>query len=106
MNQEEIAPEERKATLARCVDILKNYPISDVTPLEQILIHFTNRRGRNLRYDYIQIVDRQQDEILHRLNEVLKTVDKDFTLGCHEFGERSRTIFEHWEELCSYSENS
>ncbi len=103
-DHEQIAPEELKATLARCVDILKNYPISDVEPLEQIFIHFTYKLGRNLRYDYIQIVDHQQDMILHRLNEILKTVDEDYTLGCHEFGERSRTVFDNWDELCRYSE--
>lgn len=104
INEEEISAEELKATLARCVDILKNYPISDVTPLEQIFIHFTYKRGRRLRYDYIQIVDEQQDRILHRLNDVLKTVDEDFTYGTREFGERSRYVFEHWNELSSYSE--
>ena len=104
LDHEQIAPEELKATLARCVEILKNYPISDMKPLEQIFIHFTYKKGRRLRYDYIQIVDRQQDDILHRLNEVLKTVDDDYTLGTHEFGERSRTVFEHWDELCRYSE--
>ena len=104
VNEEQISPEELKATLARCVDILKDYPISDAKPLEQIFIHFTNRCGRNLRYDYIKIVDEQQDRILHRLNDIIATVDEDFTYGSREFGERSRYIFEHWNELCSYSE--
>ncbi len=104
VNEEEITPEELKATLARCVDILKNYPISDVEPLEQIFIHFTYKSGRRLRYDYIQIVDEQQDRILHRLNDIIKTVDDDFTYGTREFGERSRYVFEHWDQLCSYSE--
>lgn len=104
INEEQISPEELKATLARCVDILKNYPISDAKPLEQIFIHFTYKRGRNLRYDYIQIVDEQQDRILHRLNDIIATVDEDFTYGTREFGERSRYVFEHWNELCSYSE--
>lgn len=104
MNREEISPDELKATLARCVELLKNYPISDVQSLEQIFIHFTYKRGRNYRYDYIQLVDSQQDDILHRLNEILKTVDDDFVLGCHEFGERSKVVFDHWDELCNYSE--
>lgn len=104
INEEEISDDELKATLARCVDILKNYPISNVEPLEQIFIHFTYKRGRRLRYDYIQIVDEQQDRILHRLNDILKTVDEDFTYGTREFGERSRYVFEHWDQLCSYSE--
>lgn len=103
-NQEKIDPEELKATLARCVEILKDYPISDVRPLEQIFIHFTCKRGRVLRYDYIQIVDSLQDDRLHRLNDVIKTVDEDFVLGTREFGERSRYVFAHWNELCSYSE--
>lgn len=104
MDKEEITPEELKATLSRCVAILKDYPISDVRPLEQIFIHFTTKKGRVLRYDYIQIVDNMQDEELHRLNDILKTVDNDFCLGTREFGERSRTIFQNWEKLCSYSE--
>lgn len=104
MNREEIDDEELKTVLARCVEVLKDYPINDVKPLEQIFIHFTSKRGRVLRYDYIQIVDSLQDARLHRLNEVLKTVDEDFTLGMREFGERTRTVFAHWDELCAYSE--
>lgn len=104
INEEQISPEELKATLARCVDILKNYPISDAQPLEQIFIHFTNKSGRNLRYDYIKVVDEQQDRILHRLNDIIATVDEDFTYGSREFGERSRYVFEHWNELCCFSE--
>lgn len=49
-------------------------------------------------------MDEQQDRILHRLNDIIATVDEDFTYGSREFGERSRYIFEHWNELCSYSE--
>jgi hypothetical protein len=49
-------------------------------------------------------VDEQQDRILHRLNDILKTVDEDFTYGSREFGERSRYVFAHWDELSSYSE--
>lgn len=104
LNQEMIAPEELKATLSRCVEILKDYPIKDVEPLEQIFVHFTCKLGHVLRYDYIQIVDSLQDERLHRLNDVLKTVDEDFVLGTREFGERSRYVFAHWDELCEYSE--
>lgn len=104
LNQEKIEPDELKATLARCVEILKDYPIRDVKPLEEIFIHFTCKRGRVKRYDYIQIVDSLQDDILHHLNDVIKTVDGDFNLGTREFGERSRYIFSHWDELCCYSE--
>ena len=60
--------------------------------------------GRTLRYDYINIVDYQQDKILHHLNDVIKTVDSDYVLGTHEFGERCRYIFSHWDELYQYSE--
>lgn len=102
--QVETSEVELQACLSRCVDILKDYPIRDVRPLAQIFIHFTNTLPKVMRYDYIQIVDIQQDEILHRLNDILKSVDDDYVLGRREFGERSRTIFEYWEELCSYSE--
>lgn len=103
-NQEDISQKELQAILSRCVEILKDYPISDVKPLEQIFIHFTNTLPRVLRYDYILIVDILQDERLHRLNDILKTVDDDFTLGTREFGERARYVFKHWEKLCTFSE--
>lgn len=103
-NNEPVDADELKASLARCVKTLKDYPIDDVRPLEQILIHFTTSRGREYRYDYIQIVDSQQDETLHHLNDVLKTLDRDFTLGMRELGERTRTVFAFWETLWQYSE--
>lgn len=100
----EINDIELKTILANCVEILKDYPIDNAEPLEQIFIHFTCKRGRALRYDYIHIVNNLQDTRLHRLNEILKTVDDDFTLGMREFGERTKTIFAHWDKLCSYTE--
>lgn len=103
-NGEDISQREMQGILGRAVAMLKDHPISDARPLEQIFIHFTNPIPRNFRYDYILIVDSLQDERLHRLNEILKTLDDDFTLGMREFGERSRYVFEHWDKLCSYSE--
>lgn len=103
-NHEDISQKELQATLSRAVEALKEYPISDVRPLEQIFIHFTNTLQRVLRYDYIVIVDIMQDEKLHRLNDILKTVDEDFTLGTREFGERAKYVFKHWDVLCGYSE--
>lgn len=44
------------------------------------------------------------DEMLHHLNDVIKTVDPDYPLGTREFGERSKYIFAHWSELYQYSE--
>lgn len=104
LKQEIISPKELKSTLARCVEILKDYPIRDATPLRQIFTHFTNRSGLTLRYDYINIVNSWQDEMLHHLNDVIKTVDPDYPLGTREFGERSKYIFAHWSELYQYSE--
>ena len=69
-NENTMSQKELKATLARCVEILKDYPIKNNLPLRQILSHFTNKMGRTLRYDYINIVDYQQDKILHHLNDV------------------------------------
>ena len=37
-NHEDVSQQELKAVLSRCVEILKDYPISDVRPLEQIFI--------------------------------------------------------------------
>lgn len=102
--QETISLKELKSTLARCVEILKDYPIRNVTPLRQIFTHFTNRSGLVLRYDYINIVNSWQDEMLHHLNDVIKTVDPDYPLCTREFGERSKYIFAHWSELYQYSE--
>lgn len=104
LNHEKIDPDELKAIIARCVEVLKDHPIVDARPLEQIFIHFTCKTGRVLRYDYIQIVDILQDEKLHHLNDILKTIDDDFTLGMRELGERTRYVFAHWNELCAYSE--
>lgn len=103
-NENTMSQKELKATLARCVEILKDYPIKNNLPLRQIISHFTNKMGRTLRYDYINIVDYQQDKILHHLNDVIKTVDSDYVLGTHEFGERCRYVFSHWDELYQYSE--
>lgn len=102
--EEDISQKEMQGILARAVASLKDYPISDVRPLEQIFFHFTNPIPRNFRYDYILIVDSLQDERLHRLNEILKTLDEEFILGMREFGERSRYVFRYWDTLCSYSE--
>lgn len=103
-NGEDITEEELKSCLARCVKVLKDYPISDYRPLEQIMIHFRNTVWGAMRYDYILIVNDWYDEQLHRLNDILKTVDADFTLGTREFGERSRDIFKNWNSICEYSE--
>lgn len=103
-NGEDISQKEMQGILTRAVAMLKDHPISDAKPLEQIFMHFTNPIPRNFRYDYILIVDSLQDERLHRLNEILKTLDDDFLLGTREFGERSRYVFEHWDKLCTYSE--
>ena len=103
-NGEEIPQRELQGVLVRAVSLLKDHPIEDVRPLEQVFTHFTNPIPRNFRYDYIQIVDSLQDERLHRLNEILKTLDDDFILGMREFGERSRYVFEHWKQVCAYSE--
>ncbi len=100
----DITPEEMKACMARSVTALKDSPIKDYAPLEQIMLHYTNTLPMVHRYDYIQIVDTLQDERLHKLNEILKTLDKDFTLGTREFGERSRYIFKYWNDLYVYPE--
>ena len=103
-NHEDISQQELKAILARCVEALKDCPISDVKPLEQIFLHFTNPLRTVFRYDYILKVTPHQDKILHHLNDILRTIDKDFILGTREFGERSLYIFKHWSVLCGYSE--
>ena len=103
-NGEDISQREMQGILVRAVAMLKDHPISDVKPLEQIFLHFTNPLPRSLRFDYILIVDSLQDERLHRLNEIIKTLDDDFMLGMRELGERSRYVFEHWDKVCCYSE--
>lgn len=101
---EPISPEELQAALSRCVRALKDHPVKVCDSLEQVLIHFTTGLGRALRYDYIKIVDEYQDQILHRLNEAIKSVDPDYNMGTREFGERSREVFKHWDRFCGYSD--
>ncbi len=101
---EEVSEEELKACMARAIESLKDNPVKDVTPMEQVLLHYTNTLPMVHRYDYIQIVDTLQDERMHRLNDILKTLDKDYTLGTREFGERSRSVFKYWDQLYKYSE--
>ena len=101
---EDVPDEDIKACMARAIESLKNNPVRDVKPMEQVLLHYTNNIPMDHRYDYIQIVDTLQDDRLHRLNEILRTLDKDYTLGTREFGERSRTIFRYWDQLYDYPE--
>lgn len=103
-NHAEISQTELQASLARCVRILKDFPIRDSNPIRQIFYHFTTTRVKAYRYDYIVKVDTMQDSLLHRLNDILKTVDEDFILGTREFGERSRDILRNWDAICSCSE--
>lgn len=99
-----IPEEELKSALARCVDFLKDHPISDPVPLEQIFFHFITRKFHKYRYDYIQIVNDFQDLRLRHLNDILGTIDSEYNIGQREFGERSETVFKHWNELSRYSE--
>lgn len=93
-----------KSILARCVESLKNNPIANYRPLKQIMMHFITTVSRSYRYDYLTLVDEQQNEKLEKLNEILGTLDNDFNVGMRELGERCRFIFEHWDKLSSYSE--
>lgn len=93
-----------KSILARCVESLKNNPIANYRPLKQIMMHFITTVSRSYRYDYLTLVDEQQNEKLEKLNEILGTLDNDFNVGMRELGERCKFIFEHWDKLSSYSE--
>jgi hypothetical protein len=84
--------------------VLKDYPVGDYYWLEQIMYRFRTTSGNTLRYDYPLYVNTRDDAELHRLNEVLKTVDDSYNMGCHELGERTRTIFAHWDDLAYYGE--
>lgn len=102
--EEEISAGELQGTLSRCVNILKDYPIKDYDVLDQIMSYFRTGLCRAYRYDYPLIVNEFDDQKLHRLNEILKTVDSDFNIGTRELGERTRTIFDNWDKLCGYAE--
>lgn len=104
INGKDNTAEDLQSTLATCVETLKDYPVGDYSAIEQIMYHFRTSSGRALRYDYPLIVNVGDDEDLHRLNEVLKTVDSNYNMGCHELGERTRTIFANWDELGYYAE--
>lgn len=103
-SNEEITQAELQSALANAVKALRDYPIDTHETLDQILIHFTTGLGMVLRYDYITIVDENQDEELSHLNEILATLDDHYNPGKREFGERSKEIFRHWDKLCAYPE--
>lgn len=103
-NNEPIAEAILQGTLARSVSHLSAYPINDCHALEQISYKFTSGYWMQPRYDYILLVDQQTDRELQRLNEILKTIDPSYNLSMHELGERTRSIFNHWNELCGYGE--
>lgn len=103
-DNEEISVDEMQGILARCVTVLKDFPIDDYYAIDQIMHRFRTGVGRALRFDYPLIVDDHSDAQLHRLNEIIKTINPDFNMGIHEFGERTRDIFNEWKELCHYSE--
>ena len=103
-NNEDPLEGELKTILARSVETLKEHPIKDSFPLEKIFYYFTNPVSGHYRFDYIDRVHIDQDKTLRHLNEILYSLDSDFNLGMREFGERSRTIFRHWDRLCVFPE--
>lgn len=103
-NCENVTTEELKLSLENAVKALMDCPINTCKTLEKIFMHFRTSIGRAYRYDYINIVDDEQDAQLHRLNEILTTLDNNYNMGQREFGERTRDIFNHWDELHGYPE--
>lgn len=93
-----------QGTLSRSVSHLSHHPIKNCHALEQISYNFRSQFWMCPRYDYILKVDDHTDRELHRLNEILKTVDPGYNMAMHEFRERTETIFNNWDQLSSYSE--
>lgn len=102
-NNEVIKDDELKINLANCVMALKDNPISDVKPLEDIFNYFVSRENTR-RYDYFKIVNDFQNDRLQHLNEILKTLDNDYPDYSRELGIRSKSVFLHWSVLQEYSE--
>lgn len=94
---------ELKSSLANAVLALQNHPVSDYSTLQQICIHFDSGLGWNYHfYEYVTTVNDAEDNILRQLNEAIKTLDPNYVMGKRELGERTRDVFENWEELCHY----
>lgn len=102
--QKRIDPLIIQEALARAIEALQDHPVDRADVLDQILMFFRTGLGRAYRYDYSLLITPNQDKTLHHLNEMLFTLDSDYNLGKREFGERSRDIFKHWDELKSYGE--
>lgn len=103
---DEISQDELQDALSRAVTALSKNPIGRCDTLEQIMYYFRANVAKALRFDYALIIapGTDADIKLRHLNEILKTVDRDFTLGMHELGERTSTVFENWDKLCMYPE--
>ena len=99
-----ISPKELQTILAKCIDSLKDYPINHVEVLKNIFMYFTSKYSPLYNFDYVLTVNDSQYNHLHRLNEIIKTVDKDFSLGTRELEKCADSVFMHWNDLCSYSE--
>ena len=103
-NDEKLSQATLKYILIDCINELKDHPINDSKPLENIFYYFITNEFRNKRYDYILLVDDYYDEKLRHLNDILGTLDETYDIGQREFGERSKDIFRFWDKLCQYSE--
>lgn len=100
---ETVYMDELREIYANCLEILKDYPIKNKLMLERILKQCIPR-WVDKQYDYVQFVDEKRDAQLHRLNEILKTVDNDFFYGTREFYLRLFGVLDHWDKLCRYPE--
>lgn len=95
--------DELREIYVNCLDILKDFPISNKIILERLLRQCRPEMEAK-QFSYVQIVDAEQDVQLHRLNEILKTVDSEFFYGNREFHTRICKVLEYWDELCRYPE--
>lgn len=102
-NNEVIKDYELKICLANCVRSLKDNPISEAKPLEDIFCYFIDGENKTC-YDYFKIVKNFQDDRLQHLNDILKTLDNDYPDYSRELGIRSKSVFLHWSVLQEYSE--
>ena len=88
--------------LVDAVEILAHNPIENVEIFDQIAFIFRNKREQ-FRYDFPFTMSHDDDELMHQLNEVLLTIDKDFNGYTREFAEKYKYIRKNWKELRQYS---
>lgn len=92
-----------RMALADSVKELAKHPLDSCVDLQYIMKDFKTE-WITYRYDFPFTMDRHENELMHKLNEVLMTLDPHFAGHTRELGVKADEIFKHWDELKGYSE--